>query len=155
MGSNSILKFLPQDDGKTHINIYSKGRTEIGRFLSNFSDCNIITEDGPFRTIEGYWYWLSSKDDRLRKTNGFESKKLGRSILAQDWLKDGVFKDKIRKAIYIKLISHPKMLEQLLVTKLPLTHYYVYGDRVIDVPEASWITEFIEWLRNDFTMEDQ
>jgi len=24
-------------DGETHINIYSKGKTEIGRWLSNFS----------------------------------------------------------------------------------------------------------------------
>lgn len=149
------MKLDPSKDGITHINVYTKGVTELGRFLSNFSDCNIITEDGPFRTVEGYWYWLSSKDDRLRKTNGFESKKLGRQILAQDWLKDSVFKDKIKKAIFIKIISNQRMLEQFVVAKLPFTHYYVYGDRVIDVPEAGWIIDFIEWLRNDMIQGDQ
>lgn len=149
------MKLDPSKDGINHINIYTKGATELGRFLSNFSDCNIITEDGPFRTVEGYWYWLSSKDDRLRTLNGWDAKKLGRSILAQDWLKDGVFKDKIKKAIFIKIVSNPDMLHQFVVANMPFTHYYVYGSRVIDVPEAGWIIDFIEWLRNDMKQGEQ
>lgn len=45
-------------DGIDHINIYSKGRTALGRFLSNFAQAEIETEDGEFASIEGYWYWL-------------------------------------------------------------------------------------------------
>ena len=32
-----MLGYLPKDDGVTHINIYSKGQTELGGLLSNFS----------------------------------------------------------------------------------------------------------------------
>lgn len=141
--------FKPADDGKTHINIYSKGSTALGRFLSNFADCNVDTEDGPFRTIEGYWYWLSCGDEDLRTTNGWESKKLGREQRAEDWLKSRDFKDKIRKAIYIKIVSDRDMLDQFLKSNLEFTHYYVYGTKVVDVPEAGWIIEFIDWLRTE------
>jgi hypothetical protein len=160
LGSNTILNFKPEDDGITHINVYSKGKTELGRFLSNFADCNVMTEDGPFRTIEGYWYWLSvSKEDpwrdKLRLTSGWDSKKLGRELRGNDWLKTQSFKDKIRKAIFIKIVSNQAMLEQFVVTKLPFTHYYIYGNKIMDVPEAGWIMEFIEWLRADMTHGEQ
>jgi hypothetical protein len=48
----------PKKDGIEHINIYSKGRTALGIFLSNFTQCDLETEDGEFSSIEGYWYWL-------------------------------------------------------------------------------------------------
>ena len=38
--------YKPKDDGITHINIYSQGKTQLGRFLSNFEPSPIETEDG-------------------------------------------------------------------------------------------------------------
>lgn len=69
----------PNEDGISHINVYSKGRTGIGRFLSNFTFYPIHTVDGEFHSIEGYWYWLTCRDDRLRYLHGYEAKKLGRN----------------------------------------------------------------------------
>ena len=40
-------------DGVHHINVYSKSKTEIGRWLSNFSYSPIQTKDGDFESIEG------------------------------------------------------------------------------------------------------
>jgi len=46
-------------DGVTHVNIYSKAKTELGRWLSNFAYAPIrITGHGRFASIEAYWYWL-------------------------------------------------------------------------------------------------
>lgn len=36
----------PEEDGITHINIYSKGKTDLGRMLSNFAKFPIETVDG-------------------------------------------------------------------------------------------------------------
>jgi hypothetical protein len=47
--------YKSKDDGITHINIYSKGKTELGRWLSNFTYHPIETEDGKFDSVEGYW----------------------------------------------------------------------------------------------------
>jgi len=145
----------PVDDGVSHINIYSKGRTELGRYLSNFADADIETEDGFFRTIEGYWYWLSCKDDRLRNTSGYESKRLGRELRAADWPKTPDFEKKICKAIMLKLIE-PWTVEQLKATgRKPFYHYYDYGSKVVMVKEGLWMINLITEFRDELTKEIQ
>ena len=47
------------DDGVTHINVYSKGTTALGRALSNFAHIPfMVVPNGRFESIEAYWYWL-------------------------------------------------------------------------------------------------
>lgn len=69
----------PNEDGVTHINIYSQGKTELGRMLSNFYKCRIDTKDGVFNSVEGYWYWLGIEDckekDALKTLSGYQAKK--------------------------------------------------------------------------------
>lgn len=140
--------FYAKDDGITHINIYSKGKTELGRFLTNFSYSPIETEDGHFDSVEGYWYWLSSKDDNLRVLSGWEAKEYGRHVGGNDWLDGELFKSKIKKAIDLKLKSNPIMEKNLFENILPLTHYYVYNNKKISVPKGKWIIEFLEDKRS-------
>ncbi len=139
----------PNRDGIDHINVYSQGLTWLGRFLSNFYEWPIQTDDGSFKTVEGYWYYLSTWDDRLRTTNGWDSKKLGRELRGNDWIEDGSFKNKIRKAITIKVITNPQAVEFLKKTDLPFTHYYVFKGIIYAVPKAQWILDFLEFLRKD------
>lgn len=37
MGSVGTMNFKPEMDGIDHINVYSKGKTELGKLLSNFA----------------------------------------------------------------------------------------------------------------------
>ena len=47
-----------EDDGVTHINVYSRGVTSLGRSLSNLAECNIEHQYfGHFRTLEGLWFY--------------------------------------------------------------------------------------------------
>lgn len=134
-------------DGIAHLNVYSKGLTELGRFLSNFADAPFVhPEDGSFRSIEGYWYWLSSKDDHLRKLSGFAAKAYGRSIRASDWRSDDLFKRKIIAAIKAKLETYPDMFALLKSCKLPLKHYYVFNGKIVEPSDGKWIIDAI----NDF-----
>ncbi len=134
-----------ENDGIDHINIYSKGKTEIGRWLSNFThEPIIVPEHGNFSSIEGYWYWLGTRNERLRTAIGFGAKQLGKSLESQ--FIEG-FDDYIRKAIDIKLKSNRKMLVIFSLTKLPFTHYYVYGDKQIDAGHK-WILEHFENRRS-------
>jgi hypothetical protein len=137
-------------DGVDHINIYSNGVTELGRFLSNFAFAPIQTADGPFNSIEGYWYWIGCKHpnrDRLRKAFGSNAKFLGRQLGAPDWIEDEAFKQKIKAAIEIKLQANPKFLAELRSCALPLEHYYVVGGKRFEVPKAKWVVEFLESFR--------
>jgi hypothetical protein len=136
---------LENKDGITHINIYSQGKTELGRFLSNFTRVSVETEDGHFESIEGYWYWLTSEDDNLRKLYGFQAKKYGREIGAQDWDDSDWFKDKIKKAIIEKIRSIPEMHYEFMINKLPFDHYYVYNGKIRRPKECKWL---IDWFNN-------
>lgn len=144
------MRFDPAEDGITHINIYSKGQTKLGRYLSNWADHKIDTQLGPFRTIEGLIFYMGSFDERLRKTTGFESKELGEQIDRGIRLPDDVFKRIIKDAMRLKLVTNGQMLGELFRSTLPLTHYYVYGKKVIEIPKWQWQVDEWERLRKIF-----
>lgn len=129
-------------DGETHINIYSKGKTEIGKWLSNFSYSPIQTEYGWFNSVEGYWYWLTTLNDKLRDLHGFSAKKFGKESENIQQLSDEEFKNYICKAIDVKLKTRAKWVSESV--NLPLAHYYEYGGKKVEKPEYNCITEHIE-----------
>jgi hypothetical protein len=138
-------------DGQNHINIYSKGKTLLGKWLTNFAYSPItIPEHGKFASIEAYWYWLSCEDDNLRHLNGFTAKQEGKRILSSRC--DGLlyqrdnFNELICKAIDIKLKSNMDMLYELHDSTLPLVHYYEYGGKRVDAG-YEWIVDHIESRR--------
>lgn len=137
---------LPAIDGKTHINIYSKGDTELGRFLSNFAHIHIITEDGDFQSVEGYWYWLSNHDDRMRALYGYEAKKMGRTLPRPHKLSEEEFRRKIREACWIKLHTDKRMLNVFKESTLQFTHFYVFNGYNKDAG-FKWLVDIWEYFR--------
>lgn len=133
--------YVPERDGIDHINVYSKGRTELGRLLSNFADTPFQhPQFGWFRTVEGFWYWLKTgqKYNDLKSMHGFEAKMIGRKYPV---VEIDNFNTKIKTAIRCKLIHHPKLLCMLLDNELPLAHYYVNGSRVKQAG-YEWILDY-------------
>jgi len=132
------------EDGKTHINIYSKGKTELGRLLSNFAYSPFECEEGKFYSIEGYWYWLGTRDEVLKTLSGYQAKKYGQSLNRIYKVKD--FEDKIRIAMVLKVNSNPKLFDLLLDSDLPFTHYYVFNGYRKDAGHE-WIVQYWELIR--------
>lgn len=144
----------PTQDGTDHINIYSKGRTELGRLLSNFAYTPIELEDGYFESLEGYWYWLLSSKQKntevLRTVHGWKAKELGRKLKCDDWPKNlEVFQDKFIYAMWQKLRQHPEIERMLLESVLPFKHYYVYKNKIIEPENCEWIIKTWEEFRKD------
>ena len=141
----------PRMDGVTHVNVYSKGATSIGRFLSNFAHAPFsLPEHGTFASLEGYWYWLSVEDDRLRHLYGYQAKKLGQDIRRRhSGGQRGDFKDLILEAIRAKLRAHRDRWPELAATgDLPLLHYYVFNGKVKDVTAGNqWQLDEIARIR--------
>lgn len=135
-------------DGVDHINVYSNGVTELGRWLSNFAHTPFdLPDDGPFGSVEGYWYWLGTRDDRLRVLHGFAAKKLGRQLRSDHDVESVPdFADKIRRAIDAKLKSDRRKLRCFAESMLPLRHYYVFGG-VRKEAGYGWIIEHLEARR--------
>jgi hypothetical protein len=144
--------YNPKKDGVSHINIYSKGKTELGRWMSNFAKIDILTVDGAFKSIEGYWFWLGSHNDNLRKLWGWEAKSFGESQEQVYTLSPVEFREKIKAAIIVKVNADSLKNKELTDSTLPFTHYYVYGtedEPIVRDAGFKWLVEFWEDLRKD------
>lgn len=149
----------PEHDGRTHINIYSNGRTTLGRFLSNFAEVSLELNDYHFSSIEAYWYWLGLKDraseselKSLRYSYGANAKRFGQQLQKKygRGKVDG-FEELICIAIRQKMEKAPRLiLDTFYRSTLPFEHYYVMRGRVIDVKNSyPWMMEFFETLRSE------
>lgn len=137
--------YNPKNDGIDHINVYSKGQTNLGRTLSNFAFSPFrIPFMGKFRSIEGFWYWCGTKNEKLRELYGFEAKKVGRSLF-----KVANWPDKrlLKIAYKAKLKSHPILKQRLKEESLPFVHYYIYGDKVVVPKEFTWTADLWNEIR--------
>jgi len=143
-----VVMFNLNNDGIDHINVYSQGNTELGRFLSNWYKYPQHVDDlGTFYSIEGLWYYLGCGDDRLKTLYGYSAKQLGRSLNRTINLSDDVFKSTIKGAIRHKIMSS-HMLQTFISSKLPFTHYYVFNGKQV-AGSSQWVIEYLEELRQE------
>lgn len=133
----------PSQDGIDHINVYSKGKSELGRLLTNFAFTPFKhPKYGHFASMEAFWYWLGTgmQHNKLRCLYGTSAKNAGRLL---ERVEHPNFKEEISEAIRFKLQQTPEIVILLMRIKpMPLAHYYVYGvgenARVINKPEHTW-----------------
>ncbi len=143
----------PANDGVTHVNVYSHGRTELGRLLSNFAHTPFTFDGALFASVEGFWYYTVSGDAVCRGLSGTDAKTTGRRLPALHNPPNAELLSAVYRA---KLAAHPTIARALAASTLPFFHYYVYDgvgvpDGVRDavrVPEhALWTAQLWEALR--------
>lgn len=148
---------LPQNDGITHINIYSRGKTSLGRYLSHFQHSPLETEDGHFESLEGYWYWLKYPDEQLRNKVGIEAKNYFHSLPEYFNNKTSIklIEEKIIKATDIKIRTAPLDIQELfLQNQLPFIHaYYLNGGYSIQ-KSMDGIIRHLYQLRQQMLLEN-
>lgn len=146
-------KIQPSEDGVTHINIYSRGHSDLGRKLSHFSREYPLTHPqyGKWATLEGLWYFLSTgcTHYELAKMDGHLAKKHGKTL---ERVPHPNFKSEIRLAQLLRIVEHPALLKQFVDSTLPFTHYYYYGTpdnaKVVEADQDGWLVQGFEWLRS-------
>lgn len=151
-GNASIMGNTPDNDGITHINIYSMGNTELGKLLSHFAHTPFTHPYfGPFYSMEGLWYyarcgWNEEIGGRLRYLSGFRAKRFGKELPIKKY---DDFKNDIIAANYQKIIQNERIRELIVSTDLPFDHYYVFGPmhKVVTPKEADWLLEGFEDIR--------
>jgi hypothetical protein len=118
----------------------------MGRFLSNWTPCIVETSIGDFRSIEGLIFYLGSFDESLRVLAGYEAKQSGEKLDRGIRLPQDVFKRFIVEGMESKLEHmNRELFNQFISSDLPLTHYYRYDTKVIEIPKWQWQVE--EWER--------
>lgn len=143
----------PTEDGVTHINTYSKGKTELGRMLSNFAYSPFVYAPyGKFNSVEGFYYWYltGQKHDDLRTLSGSYAKVQGRKyevdrtehVLSEDTI------EIMQGAMICKIAQNKKLQEMLISSTLEFTHYYVYFGKVINPFDGyDWFSDTLEDIR--------
>jgi len=134
----------PKKDGVDHINVYSKGKTKLGRALTNFAAIEFKHPTyGHFKSMEGYYYWISTGmiHDELKKLKGFEAKQFGKTL---DVVSVDNFEKLITEGIHCKLTQNQGLQEQLINNDLPLLHYYSYGGKVVLASDHDYQIKYIE-----------
>ncbi len=160
MGMEVKLIINENEDGIAHINIYSQGKTALGKMLSNFYKFDINTKDGHFKSVEGYWYWLGLEDceekEILRSQSGFQAKKVGNELRKKYKAKVDVdFNDKIIRAIWYKVQRNMKLFDTE-IAGLPFEHYYNFGGKIHDVKDKyPWMIEGISKMRDYILRENK
>jgi hypothetical protein len=165
-----MKRFTPDTDGIDHINVYSKGKTSLGRFLTNMYEGKVITAHGEFPSIESYWHWLKLDlgtggriDQNLFKINAYQSKKLAQKYTESsekilEHVKNNVqsdsFKSFIKIAIKMKIDmkDNAEMKKEFIESNLPFSHYYYYGDKnpkIHYLDQYQWLMDFL----NDYRKE--
>lgn len=166
--------YFSEDDGVTHINIYSGGKTPLGRFLSNFTYATTETPHGRFNSLEGYYHYLKSTmaiigspnsnelfhqyNDtlyQLRQASGKSAQHFGRA-LRQQLMANGVWFDDtqsiIKNGLFVEAlkskISSSGYRERFLASTLPFTHYYLFGNTINFKPHYNDLSDVLTELRS-------
>jgi hypothetical protein len=144
----------PEKDGIDHINIFSRGKTELGRILSNlYAAWFEHPEDGWFRSIEAYWHYLKinhPQREELRATSGPKALRLGRDLrrtYGERKISEQEFQRKIRLALEAKSAQYSLIRDLLTESDLPFRHYYVYFSKTVVNGSHQWVVEIWEQIR--------
>lgn len=161
-GEIMSASYVPTGDGIDHINVYTKGNTVLGRALSHMSEYDLIHPiHGNFASLEAFYYYVAYFLDgtdvpygSIRDLDGYAAK-----AKAKEWkhkLNDDQiygtmeFRQLFLEGHKARLDRHPALKTALQDSKLPLTHYYYYGDKdnckVIDAGGIWWL-KYLESLK--------
>lgn len=141
-------QFDPSQDGVTHINVYSKAQTHLGRTLTNLAECNIEHPFyGHFRTLEGLWFYMKTGfcEDTFRVLKGPAARDQGKKIPTVYF---PLFNKMFKLGMLEKLDRNPQLQKDLLDNELPLAHYYVYGKKAFVQDRHQWQLDFWMLLRS-------
>jgi hypothetical protein len=149
--------FDPNEDGVTHINCWSKGRTKLGQALSNFAHVLFKhPQYGHFASTEAFWYFLKSgcKHNHLKRLYGTSAKSAGIKL---EVVHCENFKELICEALRMKILQNKNLRQALKASTLPLAHYFVYGSgtnaKVHDPKEHQWQMDCLENIRRELQGE--
>lgn len=144
-------------DGVDHINISFTGKTELGQYLSTMWECDILTRDGMFKSIEGYLYFLLTRDKKLRHLSGWAANSYGKKLVKLPKEFPEEIKQLVKEAIADKIIFGD-MSKQIKDSILPFKFYYVFKDTEYMPPNLIWIPKFIHivrlYLKGEINLEE-
>lgn len=156
-----MSEVLHEEDGVTHINTWSQGKTAQGRWMSNFANTPFRhPEYGHFAGVEAFWYWLATgkQHDYLRRLYGASAKSAG-SKQARVEVPEAEFRAEIARVLRMKLEqADDKIQRSFARSTLPFEHYFVFGAGkavLVGREKHRWQMEIWEGLRDEWRVKQE
>lgn len=141
----------PDNDGIDHINVWTKGKTALGRLLTNLA-LTPFTHPvyGRFASVEAFWYWCGSgmQHDHLRTLYGHSAKSAGMR-LEFVFRPEDEFQELMREAIRCKIEQNLELRAAFVASTLPFDHYFVYPGNIVKKEKHRWQMDWLEELRRE------
>lgn len=159
------MTIVPAKDGVDHINIYSKGKTSLGRALTNMFQFTFEYNGCTFHSVEQAWHYFKFLDINplvaqhiLSLENSYDCLKYARANSVPEtvaFVQTDAFRNRIKDVIITRLQADDALRVQLKNSVLPFKHYFVYGaDAVRDQSDKySWLIQIFEDLRTELQFE--
>jgi hypothetical protein len=131
-----------EDEGITHLNVYSKSRYPLGCFLSNFAHTPQLQYQGKnFASVEAFWYWKLTEREELCTLWGADAKNKGRlyPIIGK-----APTERELVEVYWNKIQPYTSITHHLKTNILPLVHYYTMYGKKINVDEYLWTAKLWE-----------
>lgn len=151
------------DDGVNLINIYSKGKTSLGRRLTNMHHFTFRYDNIEFISVEQAWHFYKFcghpeiANQILQFKNSFECLKFARANKQEDsaeYVQTPIFQELMKDVIRTRIECDIELQNMLRNSWLPFEHYYVYGDKIQDQRDKyGWLIEIFEDYRTELQFE--
>ena len=152
-------EILPEADGIRHINIYSAGKTPLGRKLSNMYSIKFKHNEIEFSSVEQAWHYYkfigTGKHDAANEIMGINNayllKKMAKGYNSHaefEYVQTKEFKRIIYDVIRVRLNEDSQLRNMIIESNLPFKHYYVMKGKVIDESaKYDWLLKIFEFIR--------
>jgi hypothetical protein len=143
------FQIVPENDGVDHINVYSKGLTQLGRDLSNFAPIGFNhPQYGCFASMEAYYHWVKTGMvcEELRPLFGYWAKQAAKDLPV---VPHDNFESIISEGLRCKVLQNDFLAESLKASTAPLVHYYNYGGRVVTPKGQDYQMRVLTELRDE------
>ena len=159
-----MIDYKPEEDGVTHVNVYSKSRCLLGRLLSNFAHIPFEIDGRKFESVESWWYYSKMininsdalfplfTDEQINEISGLigkEAKKRFRELYKEDSQQFSPKQDSLRKVYLLKAQAHEELRELLVKNELPLVHYYMMFDKKVSADDTLWTAELWNEIKQE------
>ncbi len=139
-----------EGDGYDHINIWNRGNTQLGKFLSHGTKTPFIHKHfGKFCSMEAFWKYIQSeeRDDRIRVMSGITLRSFSRQL---NMLRINNFKAIILDSEWQKIQQYPEYIELMKESKLPFDLYYFNKKSNVRIRPTyfSWLIPGINEIRD-------
>lgn len=179
---NSHNNYTSFTDGLDHINVYSRGKTLLGKYLSNFARTPVMISTLRFASVESWWFYKKMKNinakytaDKLYSRIPFSSEDLGivqnligvdakyffnQKVKAINYLKSEDLDyaeptpEQVEAVFRLKVNQNTEVRRLLKESTLPFAHYYEMHGHKVNADKYLYMADIWFKIREELQDED-